>query len=66
MSPEARAPRRKSKEVVGTTLECIAPGQSNELLALVVNPTPIEPEPVTTLWRPCFHFTKARHLGIQK
>ena len=41
--------RRKSKEVVGTTLECIAPGQSNELLALVANPTPIEPEPVNNI-----------------
>ncbi|CAH3107506.1 unnamed protein product, partial [Porites lobata] len=41
--------RRKSKELVGTTLECIAPGQSNELLALVANPTPIEPEPVNNI-----------------
>ena len=41
--------RRKSKEVVGTTLECIAPGQSNELLALVANPTPTEPEPVNNV-----------------
>ena len=41
--------RRKSKELVRTTLECIAPGQSNELLALVANPTPIEPEPVNNI-----------------
>ena len=30
--------RRKSKEIVETTLECIAPGQSAELLALITTP----------------------------
>ena len=33
--------KRKSKEVVETTLECIAPGQSTELLALLTKPSTI-------------------------
>jgi len=41
--------RRKSNEIVETTLECIAPGQSAELLALIANPTKIEPQPVNKI-----------------
>ena len=39
--------KRKSKEVVETTLECIAPGQPAELLALITEtrPTTEEPDP---------------------
>lgn len=38
--------KRKSKEVVETTLECIAPGQSADLLALITTtPTPKEQNP---------------------
>ncbi|XP_078349911.1 uncharacterized protein LOC144634762 isoform X2 [Oculina patagonica] len=38
--------KRKSKEVVETTLECIAPGQSAELLALLTTtPTTMESNP---------------------
>ena len=40
--------RRKSKEVVKTTLKCITMGQSNEL-AFLPNATSIEPEPVNKI-----------------
>ena len=38
--------KRKSKEVVETALECIAPGQSSELLTRITQPSPTK-EPST-------------------
>ena len=44
MRPMCAYIKRKSKEIVETALECIAPGQSAELLALVTETSTIEKE----------------------
>ena len=60
--------KRNSKEIVETTLECIAPGQSAQLLALITSTQttnePTDPESkVRPLW---FHCTKEQHRGTPK
>lgn len=43
--------KRKAYEVVETTLECIAPGQSRELLKLITEPTTMDDKPANEIMK---------------